>query len=141
MSTLRKFRKTIKEVNPNLSFPVDMYNNIVGSLVITCYMFSNNPPEKSDIVNQWKKIKKKGLDFWLDDEKFMDKVAKIFEMEVPYGKIAYVQSPTNVLFCPYIDDTILPLREDGIFANTLRNGKIYPILETNVDTYVEKENK
>ena len=108
-----------------------MYNNILGSLVITHYILNKlegNELDVNAIKAKWKQTVKKGnLDFWLDDKEFIPKALALFNMEPIYGKFAMVQSQTNILFLPYIDGTILPIREDGIYPSSARTGKIYPI--------------
>lgn len=131
MSVLRKFRKSI--VQSSLKFDPDMYNNILGSLVITHYMLNKldgNEPDITAIKAKWKSLVKKGkLDFWLDDKEFIQKALALFDMKPIYGKFVMCQSELNTLFLPYVNDTVLPIREDGIYPNTARNGKIYPINE------------
>ena len=64
------------------------------------------------------------------DTDFIPKVLGIFNLEPQYGYFAMVQSEFNVLFLPYINDELLPIREDGIYPATARNNaKIYPIVE------------
>ena len=131
MSVLRKFRKSI--VQSSLKFDPEMYNNILGSLVITHYMLNKldgNEPDVNAIKAKWKALVKKGkLDFWLDDKEFISKALALFDMKPIYGKFAMCQSELNTLFLPYVNDTVLPIREDGIYPLTARNGKIYPINE------------
>lgn len=84
MSNLcKKFKKEIEK--SSLRFPCEMYNNVVGSLIITNYILAEDKPELKDIIKQWKKIKKNGLDFWLDDADFIPKVLGIFNLEPQYG--------------------------------------------------------
>ena len=72
------------------------------------------------------------VDFGLDDPDFIDKVLRLFSLEKPKDfPIAMVQSKFNVLFMPYVDGQLLPLREDGIYPMTASHGKIYPIDFTN----------
>lgn len=129
MSVLRKFRKQVKK--SNLRFAPEMYNNILGSLVITHYMLNKlegNEPDVNAIKAKWKQLVKKGnLDFWLDDKEFIPKALALFGMEPIYGKFAMCQSALNTLFMPYIDEQVLPIREDGIYPNSAIHGKIYPI--------------
>ena len=148
MSVLRKFKKGVTK-SP-LQFDTAMYNNVLGSLVITHYILgelygpmcdASGTDEVYDVKkvkNTWRKLVKKGnLDFWLDDPDFISKALSLFGMKPRYGKFAACQSAFNVLFLPYIDDTVLPIREDGIFPMTAREGKIYPVCmkeeETNRD--------
>lgn len=130
MSVLHKYRKTIKE--NTLRFPIDMYTNIVGSLVITAYILSENKPHIKDIKKQWKSIKKKGLPCWLDDKDFIDKTLALFNLTAPYGYFAFVQSRLNALFLPYIEGELLPIREDGVCPNTAYNGKVYKVEEPTI---------
>ena len=130
MSILRKYRKQVK--NSNLRFDANMYNNILGSLVITHYILNKlegNELDVDAIKAKWKYIVKHGIDFWLDDKDFIPKALALFDMKPIYGKFAMCQGALNTLFLPYIDDKIIPIREDGIYPNTAIHGKIYPITE------------
>lgn len=131
MSILRKYRKQVNK--SSLRFAPEMYNNVLGSLVITHYMLNKlegNELDVSTIRAKWKQLVKKGtLDFWLDDKDFIPKALALFDMKPIYGKFAMCQSALNTLFMPYIDDKIIPIREDGIYPNTAIHGKIYPITE------------
>ena len=142
MGTLRKFRRSIEK--SMLRFDPTMYNNVLGSLVITHYILRTLDGEDVDISkikSTWRKLsKKKSLDFWLDDKDFVVKALALFDMQPLYGRFAMCQSAFNVLFLPYVDGTVLPIREDGIYPMTAKSGKIYPVLETNKETEEEKEN-
>lgn len=130
MSILRKYRKQVK--NSNLRFEPEMYNNVLGSLVITHYILNKldgNELDVGAIKAKWKYIVKHGIDFWLDDPDFITKSLALFDMEPIFGRFAMCQSALNTLFMPYIDDKIIPIREDGIYPNTAIHGKIYPITE------------
>lgn len=140
MSILRKYKKGLQK--NSLQFPVEMYNNVVGSLVITHYILNKmngNEIDANAIKVTWKHIVKKGLDFWFDDPDFIEKVLDLFGMKPIFGKFAMVQSETNILFMPYIDETILPIRPDGIYPNTAIHGKIYPVTEHKEES--QDENK
>lgn len=142
MGTLRKFRRSIEK--SILRFDPTMYNNVLGSLVITHYILRTLDGEDVDISkikSTWRKLsKKKSLDFWLDDKDFVVKALALFDMQPLYGRFAMCQSAFNVLFLPYIDGTVLPIREDGIYPMSAKSGKIYPVLETNKETEEKKEN-
>ena len=130
MSILRKYRKQVK--NSYLRFEPEMYNNVLGSLVITHYILNKldgNELDVGAIKAKWKYIVKHGIDFWLDDPDFITKSLALFDMEPIFGKFAMCQSALNTLFMPYIDDKIIPIREDGIYPNSAIHGKIYPITE------------
>ena len=135
MSILRKYRKQVK--NSNLRFEAEMYNNVLGSLVITHYILNKldgNELDVGAIKAKWKYIVKHGIDFWLDDPDFITKSLALFDMEPIFGRFAMCQSALNTLFMPYIDDKILPIREDGIYPNSAIHGKIYPITEQKEET-------
>ena len=128
MGMLHAFRKQVK--NNNLRFAPEMYNNVLGSLVITHYILNKlegNELDVGAIKAKWKYIVKHGIDFWLDDPDFITKSLALFDMKPIYGRFAMCQSQTNILFLPYTDGTILPIREDGIYPSSARTGKIYPI--------------
>ena len=135
MSILRKYRKQVK--NSNLRFEAEMYNNVLGSLVITHYILNKldgNELDVGAIKAKWKYIVKHGIDFWLDDPDFITKSLALFDMEPIFGRFAMCQSALNTLFLPYIDDKIIPIREDGIYPNSAIHGKIYPITEQKEET-------
>lgn len=127
---LHALRKQVK--NSNLRFDANMYNNVLGSLVITHYILNKldgNELDVGAIKAKWKYIVKHGIDFWLDDPDFITKSLALFDMEPIFGRFAMCQSALNTLFMPYIDDKIIPIREDGIYPNSAIHGKIYPITE------------
>lgn len=128
---LRKYRKSVAK--SIYKFDPAMYNNLLGSLIITHYMLyqlENTPVDLQQIRKKWRELTKHPkIDFWIDDPKFIEKALALFNMKPIYGKFAMVQSALNTLFLPYIDNQILPIREDGIFPNSARNGKIYPVEE------------
>ena len=135
MGMLHALRKQVK--NSNLRFAPEMYNNVLGSLVITHYILNKldrNELDVGAIKAKWKYIVKHGIDFWLDDPDFITKSLALFDMKPIYGRFAMVQSALNTLFMPYIDDKILPIREDGIYPNSAIHGKIYPITEQKEET-------
>ena len=130
MSILRKYRRQVK--NNNLRFAPEMYNNILGSLVITHYILNKldgNELDVSAIKAKWKYIVKHGIDFWLDDKDFIPKALALFDMKPIYGKFAMCQSALNTLFMPYIDGQVMPVKETGVYPLSARDGKIYPITE------------
>ena len=135
MGMLHALRKQVK--NSNLRFAPEMYNNVLGSLVITHYILNKldgNELNVGAIKAKWKYIVKHGIDFWLDDPDFITKSLALFDMEPIFGRFAMVQSALNTLFMPYIDDKIIPIREDGIYPNSAIHGKIYPITEQKEET-------
>lgn len=135
MSILRKYRKQVKNIN--LRFEAEMYNNVLGSLVITHYILNKldgNELDVGAIKAKWKYIVKHGIDFWLDDPDFITKSLALFNMKPIFGRFAMCQSALNTLFLPYIDDKIIPIREDGIYPNSAIHGKIYPITEQKEET-------
>jgi hypothetical protein len=125
-----------KEIKKNSSiFNPDMYVNTLGSVIICGYILSENKPDPVEINKTWRKLKKnpeKYIDFWLDDSSFIDKSLALFNMTRPENfPIAMVQSKYNVLFMPYFDGQLYPLNEKGIYPQTAKSGKIYPIDFTN----------
>ena len=132
MSSLHSIKKTIAK--NSLTFAPDMYNNLLGSVIISAYILSGKETDSVYINKMWREIKKnpKLVDFWLDDKDFIDKALDLFAMKRPENfPVAMVQSNFNVLVMPYIDDQLFPLREDGVYPMTAKKGKIYPINFTN----------
>ena len=130
MSVLRKMKKNVAK--ETLTFFPEMYTNVFGSIVISHYILSEDKSEEKvkSIKRTWMKLKKGKLkiDFLFDDEKFIDKTLQLFGLERDENfSIAMVNNGINVLFVPFIEQNILPLREDGVYSNTLTNGKIYPV--------------
>ena len=148
MSSLTK-RVSKKIIANKLVFPADMCNNIFGSLVVCAYIFAEDKDVISipNILKKWRKISKDPnhyIDFWLDDEKFIEKTLNLFKMTIPSKwSIAMVQSNLNILFAPYDDNThrVFPLRSDGFMGPTLKTGKIYPVEFTTIsDNEAERKN-
>ena len=145
MSSIVK-RVSKKMENNSLIFPVDMCNNIFGSIAVCAYIFADDKTNLSisDITKIWKKIAKdpnKYINFWLDDEKFIEKTLNLFNIPMPTNwSIAMVQSNLNILFAPYDKNAhiVFPLRSDGFMGPTLSTGKIYPV---NFDSISKEEDK
>lgn len=132
MSSLHSMKKEITK--RKLMFDPELYNNTLGSVIISAYILSKEKPVVPVINKMWREVKRnrKLVDFWLDDPDFIDKALDLFGMKRPeVFPIAMVQSKFNVLFMPYVDGQLLPLREDGIYPMTASHGKIYPIDFTN----------
>lgn len=132
MSSLHSIKKEIAK--NNLMFVPEMYNNLLGSVIISAYILSEEKPSLLEIKQKWRQLRKnpKKVDFWLDDPDFIDKALKLFEMKRPdYFPVAMVQSDFNALIMPFVDGKLYPLREDGVFPMTASKGKIYPINLTN----------
>ena len=140
MSTLHSMKKTITK--NSFIFNPDMYHHTLGSVIVCAYMFTENKPNPVDINKKWHKIcknPKKYVDFWIDDPKFIDKSLALFDLQRPEQfPIAMVQSSFNVLFMPYLDGQLYPLREDGFMPPTANHGKIYPIDFTNIEEANDK---
>ena len=126
---LHALRKQVK--NSNLRFDANMYDNVLGSLITTHYILNKLDGvelDVNDIKTRWKKLVKKGnLDFWLDDPDFIPKALALFDMKPMYGRFAMVQGRFNLLFLPYIDGQVMPVKETGVYPLSARDGKIYPI--------------
>lgn len=138
MSTLHSYRKSVKK--HSLIFESEMYTNTYGSVVISAYinnsMFNDGDQimVPGEINKRWRNLRKhpEQVDFWIDDDNFIEKTLDLFGFKKPeVFNVAMVQSKFNVLFMPYFEDQIWPLREDGVFPQTAHAGKIYPIDFTN----------
>lgn len=128
---VHSIRKEMKK--NNLRFVPDMYTNPIGSIIISACILTGRT-DVAEINRKWRNLKKhpKQVDFWIDDKDFIDKTLALFDMERPEDfPIAMVQSDFNVLFLPCVDGQLFPLREDGVFPQTARKGKAYPIVFTN----------
>ena len=81
MSVLRKLRKNVEK--NILRFPTEMYNNVLGSLVITHYLLytlEGKEVNLDKIKSTWRKLaKKRNLDFWIDDKEFITKALNLFD--------------------------------------------------------------
>ena len=128
MSSLHSIKKEIAK--NNLRFDSDMYTETLGSLIISTCILTGDKYDTVNVNKTYRNLKKhpKQVDFWIDDKDFIDKTLALFGMKRPEDfPIAMVQSNFNVLFMPYIDGQLFPLREDGVFPMTASKGKIYPI--------------
>lgn len=128
---VHSIRKEMKR--NNLRFVPDMYTHPMGSIIISACILTGRT-NVTEINRKWRNLKKhpKQVDFWIDDKDFIDKTLALFGMERPEDfPIAMVQSDFNVLFMPCVDGQLFPLREDGVFPQTARKGKAYPIVFTN----------
>lgn len=127
---IRHFKKNIAE--NSFMFPLDMYTNLPGSIVITSVILNGSAdnPDLLQIRKRWKYFTRHGLGFSLSDPDYLSKVLKSFDREpFPLEFAAFVQSDFNALVCPYVDGHVLPLREDGHLTRTLLKGKVYKLTE------------
>ena len=111
-------------------FMPEMYTHTLGSVIISAYILSYPKPDPVQINKKWRYLKKHPdqVGFWIDDPEFIDKSLELFNIKRPEEfPIAMVQSDYNVLFMPYYDGQLYPLREDGALPSTAQHGKIYPI--------------
>lgn len=132
----------------NLRFDADLYTETLGSLIISTCILTGDKYDPVKINKTYRNLKKhpSKVTAWIDDPDFIDKALKLFDMERPeVFPIAMVQSEFNVLFMPYVEDTLYPLREDGVFPQTAKKGKIYPInfggTNNSDDLVTKKEDK
>ena len=109
-----------------MRFPSDMYASPLGSYIISCMMCNNMLDETviNGVTVRWHDAIKKNKKFDIFDLK---KVAKYFHVPYTTKPIAMVVSKFNVLYVPYIDGQLIPIREDGLIGPTLTTGKIYPL--------------
>lgn len=136
---VHSIRKEMKK--NNLRFVPDMYTHPMGSIIISACILTGKT-DVAEINRKWRNLKKhpKQVDFWIDDKDFIDKTLALFDMKRPEDfPIAMVQSDFNVLFMPCVDGQLFPLREDGVFPQTARKGKAYPIVFTNNDDNSSEE--
>lgn len=125
---IHSIKKGIKK--NSLRFDSDMYTETLGSLIISTCILTGDKYDTVKINKTYRNLVKHPgqVDFWIDDKDFIDKTLALFDMERPEDfPIAMVQSNFNVLFMPYVDGQLFPLREDGVFPMTASKGKIYPI--------------
>lgn len=129
---------------------VEMYNNILGSFLISMYILRSTDKTPAELCKFYKAEKKRWLkgkaneDTWMQDivdklnEKVVDTPDGHFiehtgKTYIPYGKIAFVTSDWNCLIVPYVDigkgKQILPIREDGLLGPTLSTGKVHEIIK------------
>ena len=111
-----------------------MYSNLYGTfgiVLVQCGLITSKHARK--IWNLWKldKIKMPSL----DNEDLINELLKIYKvdtsnktgMDILKNNLVYVQSTFNQIFSLFVEDTLLPLREDGIPTATATKGKIYPV--------------
>ena len=126
MTSIKSLKKNISK--NLLRFPQEMYSDTLGSLAICGWMFSQEKPSVRTMKAKWRKVQKGDFAVGLDDKDFIQKGLDYFGMKVPEQfPIAFVQSDWNAVFAPYVEDKLLPNREDGYVIATLRKGKVYPL--------------
>lgn len=127
-----------------LFFPQNMYINIYGSVVLSAlinHIYNQaKGGETVDIKGLKKQIKskwntllsdeneRKKITWDFSDKDFYTKTLDYFEVPLPKPlNVCACITPQNVIFAPFIDNNVIPLREDGILARSMIKGKIYPI--------------
>lgn len=126
------YKQIQKNVRKNINkFITEMYITLPGSLCVCNYMLCDDKPDINELNKKMKKLMRNpSLLIPFDDENYIDKTLEYFNMKRADNlSIALVVGKYNQLFAPYIDGELYPLREDGIYSNTLKdkNSKIIPI--------------
>ena len=127
---------------------IEMYNTLLGSFLISLYILKTTDKTPQELSKVYKSEKKRWLKGNVSEETWMqDLVDKLntkrvkkedgtYETihtnttKIPYGQIACIMSPFNMLIAPYVNDQVLPLREDGWKGLTLETGEVHVIIET-----------
>lgn len=120
--------------NRTLIFDEKMYSNLYGSfgiVLVQCGLITSSHARK--IWNLWKKDKIQMPA--LDNEDLINELLMVYKvdtsnetgMNILKNNLVYVQSSFNQIFSLFVEDTLLPLREDGIPTATATKGKIYPV--------------
>lgn len=127
-----------------LFFPQNMYINIYGSVVLSAlinHIYNQaKGGESVDVKGLKKQIKskwnnllaseeeRKKITWDFSDKDFYKKTLEYFEVPLPKPlNVCVCMTPQNVIFAPFIDNNVIPLREDGILARSMIKGKIYPV--------------
>lgn len=115
----------------NLRFNDEMFNDIVGSLVICHYMLCEKKPTIGFIKRRWIQYKKRTMkyDCPVNPEHLIEDTISYFKLNKEPIPIAEVKSDFNTLFLPFIDGELYPIREDGVLPQTAQKAKtVTPIL-------------
>ena len=104
-------RKLSKRVS-GLRFPEWLYGDTGGSFLICQYIFDPNKHPIKWYVKQAKKITQEDIEQFRPDYDF---------------PVVACQSSFNLLFCPRVNGELYPIREDGVFSQTAKRGKIIEI--------------
>lgn len=125
-----------------LKYPPEMYDNIYGSLAICYAIMAKQGVTIAYIKDQWNWMKHNNkAPASIEDKDFIEKTVKYFGYtydESLNDHMALVISKYNMLFAPYVDGHIMPLREDGLTGLTLQTGEIHPITNTDTNTINEQ---
>lgn len=138
MSILRKYKKNIERDRASkLLFIPECYNTLPGSLAVCNYAFLDEKPNPNEI-NKKMKILMTDISALpsFDSADYIDKTLEYFGMKRAGDlSIALVVGRYNTLFTFWDGTDILPLREDGVFTNTLRDkhSKIIPVDFSNIE--------
>lgn len=135
-SIAKKIRKNMAK--STLKFPVEMYNNIYGSIAICYYALSEQKVSINHIVSRWKEMKRTNkAPALIQEQNFFEKVLNYFGFEYNdyiNNSLALVVSDTNMLVTFFDGTNILPLREDGFVGKTLSIGKCYPLKSISMES-------
>lgn len=130
-----KAKKLGKGLTSALMFPMEMYTSLVGSLVVSNYIMSEEKPEVKSIVKKWKYLQKHPNKVPLESENFVEECLDLFGMKPKYGMFCECISKWNIIFAPYVNHP-LPLREDGVYAKTItdaiKENRVYVVVEEGV---------
>lgn len=122
-----KVKKSIKKPMKNgLTFPTDMYLTTIGSFAVSYWMCGQS--RSKFFLKKMFKVLQKEMPEFNNYEELISKLRAAYDCPNTDLPIVAVATDTgNLLFTVFIDDTILPNREDGIPAGFMHPTRVFDL--------------
>ena len=125
-----KAKKTIKNMNKKrkngLLFPTDMYLTTIGSFAVAHYLCGRSR-SRFYLEKMFKVLQKKMPEF-NNFEELISKLRAAYDCpNIDLPIVAVATDTGSLLFTVFIDDVILPNREDGVPAGFMHPARVFDL--------------
>lgn len=128
-----------------MRFDNEMYNDMVGSYVIASYMYGKGTnakgiPTLQFLKKRWTEYKRRMRNNDVPIPKLsVNDIEKYFKLPRIHPPVALYQSGFHGVFLLVIDNTPLPIREDGVFPRSYYKHDNVILVDWSKEKNVEEE--
>lgn len=126
-SKAKKIGKNVNKKRKNgLLFPTDMYLTTIGSFAVAHYLCGKS--RSHFYLEKMFKVLQKEMPEFNNFEELISKLRAAYDCpDIDLPIVAVATDTGNLLFTVFMDDTILPNREDGIPAGFMHPARVFDL--------------
>lgn len=126
-SKAKKIGKNVNKKRKNgLLFPTDMYLTTIGSFAVAHYLCGKS--RSHFYLEKMFKVLQKEMPEFKNYEELISKLRAAYDCpDIDLPIVAVATDTGNLLFTVFMDDTILPNREDGIPAGFMHPARVFDL--------------